>query len=44
MAGGTLFEAHALLNAPTTTSTQALRSILEGLADDLMVEIRLSDD
>jgi glycine cleavage system regulatory protein len=44
MAGGTLFEAHALLNAPPTTSTQALRSMLEGLADDLMVEIRLSDD
>jgi glycine cleavage system regulatory protein len=44
MAGGTLFEAHALLVAPPTTSTHELRSMLEGLADDLMVEIRLSDD
>jgi glycine cleavage system regulatory protein len=43
MAGGTLFEAHAVLSAPPTTSTDALRSMLEGLADELMVEIRLSD-
>ena len=43
MAGGMLFEARAVLNAPPTTSTEALRSILEGLADELMVEIRLSD-
>jgi len=43
MAGGTLFEARAVLNAPPTTGTDALRSILEGLADELMVEIRLSD-
>jgi glycine cleavage system regulatory protein len=43
MAGGTLFEAHAVLNAQPTTSTEALRSVLEGLADELMVEIRLSD-
>jgi glycine cleavage system regulatory protein len=42
MAGGTLFEASAVLNAPATTSTEALRSMLEGLADELMVEIRLS--
>jgi glycine cleavage system regulatory protein len=44
MAGGTLFEAHAVLKAPPTASTDALRSMLEGLADELMVEIRLSDD
>lgn len=44
MAGGTLFEARAVLNAPPTTSKDALRSMLEGLADELMVEIRLSDD
>jgi glycine cleavage system regulatory protein len=44
MAGGTLFEAHAVLDAPLTTSTEALHSMLEGLADELMVEIRLSDD
>jgi len=44
MAGGTLFEANAVLHAPPTTSTDELRSMLEGLADELMVEIRLSDD
>ena len=44
MAGGTLFEARAVLNAPPTTSLGDLRSILEGLAYELMVEIRLSDD
>ena len=44
MAGGTLFEAHAVLKAPRTTSAEALRSMLEGLADELMVEIQLSDD
>jgi glycine cleavage system regulatory protein len=44
MAGGTLFEARAVLRAPPSTSTDELRSMLEGLADELMVEIRLSDD
>jgi len=44
MAGGTLFEARAVLNAPPTTSTDELRAMLEGLAHELMVEIRLSDD
>ena len=44
MAGGTLFEARAVLTAPATTSTEALGSVLEGLADELMVEIRLSED
>jgi glycine cleavage system regulatory protein len=44
MSGGTIFEARAVLNAPTATSTEELRSMLEGLADELMVEIRLSDD
>jgi glycine cleavage system regulatory protein len=44
MAGGTLFEARAVLKAPPAASTEALRSMLEGLADELMVEIRLSDD
>jgi glycine cleavage system regulatory protein len=44
MAGGTLFEAEALLKAPTTMSTEALRSVLEDLADDLMVELTLSED
>ncbi len=44
MAGGTLFEAHAVLTAPPTTSTETLGSVLEALADELMVEIRLSED
>ena len=44
MAGGTLFEAHAVLNAPPDASTDDLRKMLEGLADELMVEIKLSDD
>jgi glycine cleavage system regulatory protein len=44
MAGGTLFEARALLTAPTVTDTEALAAMLEGLADELMVEIRLSED
>jgi glycine cleavage system regulatory protein len=44
MAGGTLFEARALLTAPPATSTEALGVLLEGLADELMVDIRLSED
>lgn len=44
MAGGTLFEAHAVLTAPAALSTETLGSMLEGLADELMVEIRLSED
>jgi glycine cleavage system regulatory protein len=44
MAGGTLFQARAVLTAPPATSTEHLRSMLEGLADELMVEIRLSAD
>ena len=43
MAGGTLFEARAVLTAPPATSTEELRSMLEGLADELMVEIRVSE-
>ena len=43
MAGGTLFEARALLSAPLGGDTDALREVLEALADELMVEIRLSD-
>ena len=44
MAGGTLFEARAVLTAPPTVSTDTLASMLEDLADELMVEIRLSED
>jgi glycine cleavage system regulatory protein len=43
MAGGMLFEARAVLQAPPTTSMDELRKILEAIADELMVEIRLSD-
>ena len=43
MAGGMLFEARAVLEAPPATSTEQLRTMLEALADELMVEIRLSD-
>jgi glycine cleavage system regulatory protein len=38
-----LFEAHAVLEAPPQTSVEDLRSELEAIADELMVEIRLSD-
>jgi len=44
MSGGMIFEARAVLDAPLATNTEDLRSMLEGLADELMVEIRLSDD
>lgn len=43
MAGGQLFEARASLTAPTGTTLDELRALLEGLADELMVEINLSD-
>jgi glycine cleavage system regulatory protein len=41
MAGGHLFEARAFLVAPPT-GTEALRSALEALADELMVDLTLS--
>lgn len=44
MAGGTLFEAHAALTAPPSVSAEELGAALEGLADELMVEIRVSAD
>jgi len=44
MAGGTLFEARAVLVAPATAETDELRAMLEGLAADLMVEINLTDE
>jgi glycine cleavage system regulatory protein len=43
MSGGMLFEAQATLEAPPDTSVDQLRSRLETLADELRVEIRLSD-
>jgi glycine cleavage system regulatory protein len=44
MAGGALFEARAVLKAPPSASIEALRGLLEALADELMVDITLSDD
>jgi glycine cleavage system regulatory protein len=44
MAGGNVFEAHAILRAPRTLSTDTLRSLLEALANELMVDITLDDD
>lgn len=43
MAGGRLFEASAVLLAPPATTTEDLRSMLEAIADELMVEISLSE-
>lgn len=43
MSGGQLFEALAVLEAPPSTSLDDLRSMLEAIADELMVEIKLSD-
>ena len=43
MAGGTLFEARAVLSAPLGSDVDGLRAVLEALADELMVELRLSD-
>jgi glycine cleavage system regulatory protein len=43
MSGGTLFEADAVLVAPAGVATAELRSALERLADELMVEVTLSD-
>jgi glycine cleavage system regulatory protein len=43
MAGGMLFEAQAVLEAPPSTSVDDLRSRLEAIADELMVDIKLSD-
>ncbi|WP_408895845.1 glycine cleavage system protein R [Nocardioides sp. R1-1] len=43
MAGGRLFEARAVLHTPPTTGTEDLRSMLEAIADELMVEVHLSE-
>jgi len=39
MSGGRLFEAHAVVDVPTTTDIGALRVALEKLANELMVDI-----
>lgn len=43
MAGGLLFEAQAVLVAPQAAGVDSLRTVLEAIADELMVEINLSD-
>lgn len=43
MAGGHLFEAQAVLEAPPGTRMDDLRATLEAIADELMVEVTLSD-
>jgi glycine cleavage system regulatory protein len=43
MAGGMLFEAKAVLEAPAATRTEEVRAMLEALADELMVDIALTD-
>jgi glycine cleavage system regulatory protein len=46
MGGGQLFRARALLHVPSALSLAQLRSALEGIGDDLMVDVTLvpSDD
>ncbi|MFO1352727.1 MAG: ACT domain-containing protein [Gammaproteobacteria bacterium] len=43
MAGGTLFRAKARLSVPAAVETSQLREVLEGLANELMVDIDLSE-
>jgi glycine cleavage system regulatory protein len=44
MAGGTIFEARAVLVAPAGVGPEDLRPMLESLAHELMVDIELSLD
>lgn len=44
MAGGMLFEAHAVLAAPASADETELRASLEALADELMVDVALAGD
>lgn len=44
MAGGTLFEAHAVVGVPGDADAAALRAALEALADELMVDLDLHPD
>jgi len=43
MAGGRLFEVRAVLEAPPATRVEELRTSLEAIADELMVEITLAE-
>lgn len=44
MGGGTLFEARATLAVPESVALDALRAGLEGLADELMVDLHLEQE
>ena len=44
MAGGMLFEAHAVLAAPAGADEGELRAAMESLADELMVDVALAED
>jgi glycine cleavage system regulatory protein len=44
MAGGQLFQARAVLAAPIGTDATELRTALEALADELMVDVELADE
>lgn len=44
MAGGLLFEARAILSLPADTDTERVRAALESIADELMVDLDLSED
>ena len=44
MAGGMLFEAHAVLAAPASADEAELRGALEAVADELMVDVALDED
>ncbi len=44
MAGGTLFEARAVLQAPAETDLEGLKDAVEALAVELMIDITLSPD
>ncbi len=43
MSGGDLFQVAARLRVPATLATRELRRVLEGLANELMVDITLGD-
>jgi glycine cleavage system regulatory protein len=44
MSGETLFHVNAWLRIPTGAAAEELRTTLEKLADEMMVELVLSDD
>jgi glycine cleavage system regulatory protein len=43
MAGGHLFKMHATLRAPEQVPLERVREVLEGLADELMVDLSFAE-